>query len=114
MWLISSYVLVKKYFSNYSKNLEKTSKQKQKNLLFSGAPLLNQHWETCSFVTLLCFQTIWPILLIEGITDVKKFQNLVQGQHLDELGQVLYFQAAGKQHFLLFLKRSGIYIFSSL
>jgi len=60
-----------------------------------GAPLLNQHWETCSFVTLLCFQTIWPILLIEGITDVKKFQNLVQGQHLDELGQVLYFQAAG-------------------
>ena len=59
-------------------------------------------------MTLLCFQTIWPILLIEGITDVKKFQNLVQGQHLDELGQVLYFQAAGKQHFLLFLKKLGI------
>ena len=65
-------------------------------------------------MTLLCFKTIWPILLIEGITDIQKFQNLIQGQHLDELGQVLYFQAAGKQHFLLFLKKSGIYIFSSL
>ena len=51
-------------------------------------------------MTLLCFKTIWPILLIEGITDVQKFQNLIQGQHLDELGQVLYFQAAGKQHFV--------------
>ena len=59
-----------------------------------GAPLINDHWKTGSFVTLLSCQSIWPILLIEGL-DLENVQSLIQGQELDELRQVLYYGALG-------------------
>jgi hypothetical protein len=31
-----------------------------------GAPVLSDHWETASFVTLLSIQTLWPIILIHS------------------------------------------------
>ena len=59
-----------------------------------GAPLYQEHWETGTFVTLLCCQSVWPIILIEGF-DLEKLQKIINGHGLDILKQVLYLQAAG-------------------
>lgn len=54
-----------------------------------GAPFLSEHFKTASFVTCLCLNSVWPLILIEG-PQVDKVLKAMQGKELDLLGKILY------------------------
>ena len=45
-----------------------------------GAPLLSDQYKTACFVTGLCLQSIWPIILIEG-PDLQNILQIIKGNH---------------------------------
>ena len=59
-----------------------------------GAPFLSEHFKTASFVTSLCLNSVWPLILIEG-PEVDNILKAMQGKDLDLLGKILYRNALG-------------------
>ena len=59
-----------------------------------GAPLLSDQIKTALFVTGLCLQSIWPIILIEG-PNLERILQIIQGKDLDHLGRILKQNAFG-------------------
>ena len=57
-----------------------------------GAPFLSEHFKTASFVTCLCLNSVWPIILIEG-PDLNTLLSVIQAKELDPLGKILYLNA---------------------
>ena len=54
-----------------------------------GAPFLSEHFKTASFVTCLCLNSAWPLILIEG-PETDTLLRTIQGKDLDLLGKILY------------------------
>lgn len=59
-----------------------------------GAPVLSEQLKTAAFVTGLCCQTLWPIILIEG-PDFEDVVKVIQGQHSELLRLLLYINCCG-------------------
>ena len=56
--------------------------------------MLSDHIKTATFVTGLCLQSIWPIILIEG-PNLDRILQTVQGKDVDHLGRILKQHAFG-------------------